>query len=733
MELLHPIIVSKDLPINSQILRIAASGNLATGSIVLEFTHVSQNIDKDEHHARCLVRYGETDSWLSKWSRSAYLVHSRMVALAQGISNGSTHRLLRGMVYKMFSSTVLYNRKFQGMQEVLINTEQLEAMATLDLHAGDDTGSFYCNPLWIDSLLHLSGFILNVNDTLDTLQAVFISRGWDSLRFARMIDPVKKYKVYVKMQSHRGSTFAGDVFIFDRDMQIGLVKGLTFQKVPRSLLNTLLPNPAFESPAPIKVVPRPQRNVKGEKSFTSQGADSSKVEGFMAVIAEEIGIQVEEIPLDTDLSSLGIDSLLSLTILSRLQNTYQVDLPQDLFQKHTTMKDLRMNLTALICDQNVDEISYSSNSSISQSAFSRNTNIATPGSAVQDVTSLGTASRLRSLIALQVGVEVEELVAADSLSAIGIDSLIGLTIIEIAQKELSITIPPDMLATSRSMIDLEESLNLITNSLPALPTQIHATPYPLIPPSILLQGNTLTAEHTIFLFPDGSGSAASYVKLPKLASNICVFGLNSPFLRAGPEASFTLDQLLDAWVSEIRIRQTVGPYFFGGWSAGGYYAFEATKRFNEAGETIAKLFVIDTPPRNVYESMPQKLLQWLVDHDLMGNRATMTPQSWLVDHFASTLRALDRYIPTALEGSEFPKVYIIWASDGVLGDHDVAGDDLDDRNRVTRFLLRRRTDFGPHGWERLLRNCDTVIAKTPGNHFNMVLPPNVSFFIPGYV
>jgi naphtho-gamma-pyrone polyketide synthase len=50
-----------------------------------------------------------------------------------------------------------------------------------------------------------------------------------------------------------------------------------------------------------------------------------------------------------------------------------------------------------------------------------------------------------------------------------------------------------------------------------------------VPPatSVLLQGNPRTATRKLFLFPDGSGSATSYVSIPPIAADkLCVYGLN---------------------------------------------------------------------------------------------------------------------------------------------------------------------------------------------------------------
>lgn len=47
--------------------------------------------------------------------------------------------------------------------------------------------------------------------------------------------------------------------------------------------------------------------------------------------------------------------------------------------------------------------------------------------------------------------------------------------------------------------------------------------------SVLLQGNPSSVERILFLFPDGFESTIFYVSLPKVSSNIAVYGLNCPW------------------------------------------------------------------------------------------------------------------------------------------------------------------------------------------------------------
>ena len=87
---------------------------------------------------------------------------------------------------------------------------------------------------------------------------------------------------------------------------------------------------------------------------------------------------------------------------------------------------------------------------------------------------------------------------------------------------------------------------------------------------------------------------------------------------------------------------------------------------------------------------------------------------------------VEKYKSTPIDPSKVPKTYIIWASGGVVKDLESVKPQLDISIKVTKFMFQRKDDLGPQGWEKLLSNEKIEIADTPGTHFVLVQPPNVS-------
>lgn len=726
MEIPKPITVLQSRPEGPQLVRISAFADLSNGHVELKYSKFSMETRKIDPSAKCTIKFGDSQNWLDQWARTAYLVQKRIDSLEDGVHQGTVHKIFRGMAYKLFANLVHYEPNYQGMHEVLLDSDALESAAVLKLQDVKDAGNFFFSPFWIDSFAHLAGFVMNANDTIDSSKTVYISHGWESMRFAETIDPKMSYRVHVKMQPLGKSMVAGDISIFRGGTMVGMIGDLKFQQVPRALLDSMLPSPSaphtpqsnLQAPSNPKSPPKPS-----PMKITPGPAPADPSPKILDIIAEEIGIPAGDLSDDSDFSELGVDSLLSLTILSKLRETLQQHIPQNLFHDLSTVGDLRRHFQIA----GNDDDDYSSIDDTPPSS-----NVGTPESLEDPVPTVvdDTISIIRSTVAEQIGIEVEELLAADDLTEFGVDSLMSLSILGALREKTGLTIPRDAISEDMSMSDFEKTLgpsSAAPSPSKARLKQTSPSSKPQAPLSFLLQGSQKSALKTIFLFPDGSGSATSYEKLPKISDDVCVFGLNSPFLRASDEYTTSIEGIAEIWVDEIRKRQSQGPYNLAGWSAGGYYAYEATKQLIAAGELVESLILIDSPCRLVFEAIPSDLLSYLSKNGLMGADPKKATPAWLVKHFSSTIKAVEKYEPTPIEPAKVPKTFIIWASEGVFEDLNAAETELDLTIKVTKFMLQRKDIGGPQGWEKLLSSEAIETATTDGTHFTLVQPPNVSF------
>jgi thioesterase domain-containing protein len=331
------------------------------------------------------------------------------------------------------------------------------------------------------------------------------------------------------------------------------------------------------------------------------------------------------------------------------------------------------------------------------------------------------------IIAEELDIPVEELQDNDIVfSEVGIDLIVAPRIVARISQTTGLQLPENVFQEFPDVGHLKQlvTTTLALNSPKTTRTNNHGRAL-----SVLIQGNRARATKNMFLLPDGSGSALAYARSPPISPECCLYALNSPFLQETNSYTCSIEDIASIWTQEIRNIQPHGPYIIGGWSAGGYYAYEVMKHFHREGEVVEKLIFIDSPCRTDFEAMPLDVFLYLSSHNLMGNWGSMKPPQWLLNHFEATLRAVNEYKPISISLTiAVPEVFIIWASDALLGDDTAARTGLDLDVKVTRFLLQPRADFGPNGWEKLLPGGSIAIATVPGHHFNITHPPNASSF-----
>lgn len=290
----------------------------------------------------------------------------------------------------------------------------------------------------------------------------------------------------------------------------------------------------------------------------------------------------------------------------------------------------------------------------------------------------------------------------------------------------SSTQPPS--AASQSLHAANQPLRVVRDPTLERTDPWEGIPKPKVPLSVALQGQPSTSSTTIFLFPDGSGAGTSYGTLPLMGGEVCLIGLNSPFLRQAQDFTCSIERMARLWVGEVRKLQPRGqPYILGGWSAGGYYAFEVAKLLTAAGEKVERIILIDSPCRLEFEALPESVVAELTRRGLMGASGQKKAPEWLVQHFTSTVISVDKYMPTPMERSRVPKhVNFIWVREGLVKSVEDSGLDVDLNVKVTRFLLEPRGDLKTVGWEKLLPGAEYSFDYMTGNHFQITQPPHVS-------
>ena len=762
MEVSKPFIAETSAP-KVQMIRLSATLHLATNKTDLVFSSGSGKSIVE--HAKCHVEYGSGVAWLQEWQRNAYLVQGRVESLKKAAIAGTAHRMLRGMAYKLFASFVDYDNKYRGMEEVILDSPGLEATSHVAFQTSKKDGDFVCSPYWIDSVAHLAGFIVNANDALDSSKQVYISHGWESMRFAEPLEATKTYRSYVKMQPAGANMVSGDVYIFDGDRIVGLVGALKFQCIPRQLLNTFLPprglaapkmplaagqrlsiKPTAPKPSPLEKVAKPHA-----RNTSSRELSSNITTKALEIIASELGIPVNELADSIEFSNLGVDSLMSLSITGRMREELEIEVQSSLFTDHPTVRGMKGFLSRYDLSEIVEELLETTDGSLTSEIDSDDTS--SNGGRISTPTSLDSADMsepsevppdaeslsmiVRETISREMGVEISELLATDDLSSLGMDSLMGLSILGVLRETTGLSLPATFLIDNHSIKAIEIALHINPSkkevkAKPDAPISKRPTMVKEITPersasSVLLQGSSRTASKTFWLVCDGSGSATSYIFIPEISRKTAVWGLNSPFMKTPEEYHGGVIGMASSFIKEIKRRQPQGPYHVGGWSAGGIMAYEIVRQLTDAGDYVESLVLIDSPSPALIEPLPASLHRFFGEVGLLGDGegAIERLPPWLLPHFAQTVKALGGYKPQKPTLKQRPNVFAIWCEDGVC---KYPSDPRPDPYPYghAQWLLENREDLGPNRWDEYLDGAPLTIRHMPGNHFTMMREPYVA-------
>lgn len=224
MKVEKPLIAEEDGP---QLFRVCGTYDANAQKINFEFYSVTSEGKKTITHATCGVVFENADTWLSAWERSGFMVKTRIESLLQGVhKDGNTDVFKRGTAYKLFGGLINYSHKYRGMEEVILNNADFEATSSVAFQTNGTDDKFYCSPYRIDSVAHISGFIMLGNENANTSKEVYVSHGWDTCRFARPLSMTKKYRSYVKMHRESAKMVVGDVYVFEEDTIVAVVEGL---------------------------------------------------------------------------------------------------------------------------------------------------------------------------------------------------------------------------------------------------------------------------------------------------------------------------------------------------------------------------------------------------------------------------------------------------------------------------------------------------------------------------
>ena len=259
---------------------------------------------------------------------------------------------------------------------------------------------------------------------------------------------------------------------------------------------------------------------------------------------------------------------------------------------------------------------------------------------------------------------------------------------------------------------------------------------PLWSPLVAIQSGG--SNHPFFCVHPAGGNVLCYVELAhQLGSDQPFYAFQSRGLNGEQPVCTSIEEMASLYIEAMQTVQPEGPYFIGGWSAGGVVAFEMARQLEARGEQVALLALIDArapggqkylmdddvtvmasfgqhlglPADRIDISFdqflslsPDERLAYVIEEaknaDLMPADITLSQARRLFGVFKANAKAVSDYSPE-MAGC---RTALIKASERPA--------DL-----PQEFAM---------GWDGLTENGVEVL-EVPGNHFTMIHAPHVLF------
>lgn len=507
------------------------------------------------------------------------------------------------------------------MNEVYLDNNYKDAAASVRLTTSRNTGTFALNPYWVDAMIYLSGFVLN-GDVNKSNDIAYISTGFKELF---ILEPLKQNTEYmsfssIQIEDKKGISL-GQVHVFQEQRLVAVCAGISFQKMNKNVLRMIMRR--SEATAESKITEQPadssasSSTVESCDNFASTPITSESnrnmsqiAQTLLAAVASETGYKTEDMEQSAPFADMGVDSLMSIAIVSAVQRKTGVELPGSFFQKYPTVAHVSNEFTT------TDEISRYVSASQSP-AVSNNTDddLAQIPSMPASFGQLDSKSEAKNNETL--------------LDQVNVDAFL----------EKPIQTPIDLSAFSSQ--------------------------------AILIQGRAMSKATPLFLIADGAGSAAAYIHLPPLSSGGKIYALESPFLNDPSKFICNVEKVARLYLIALRKVQPEGPYILGGSSARAVFAYEVSRLLLNQGETVQSLILIDM---RVPKPMPdgiQPTMELIEEAGLVIGltrawKAASTVSKVTKQHLLETVKALMVYKPIAMDTIRRPThTCLIWAKKGL--------------------------------------------------------------------
>ena len=426
-------------------------------------------------------------------------------------------------VYEViFPRVVKYSKEFQTVQFLDINSDGMGATATIALGSVCDRPSFVIDPIFLDTLLHVVGFISNLRGDLH--EAYICDEIGLVESIPSFIKSGSRFVIHCNISwiSEKHAILGESYAVFDAHPRtvVAHMKGIRFRRVRLGSLKAGLANSLEVASSSLEPTPPAlSRDIQSNEQKVIQ------------IISRTFNLSAGDITSASHLDLFGIDSLMRLELGVELARAFPTisDIERNILNCNNTMDIVNMisSGNTIFPDNDIDEESFYTSPS------------ATSSSSTLFLEVDGKVP-LRRMLAEVLEIEQSAITDDQDLTYLGLDSLASMEAIYRIKKEYHLHLSASFFEVNRTIHDIHASIQDTLKSSPIndrFNTQLgvnngRSTVKGRLADILNLDRKLVPLQPSpgngtpLVLIHDGSGLTISYRCVADLNRN--VWGINNP-------------------------------------------------------------------------------------------------------------------------------------------------------------------------------------------------------------
>lgn len=463
----HPVL--RKIEFSKPLVYDASVARIVTTSVSLKDDRgvfsVSSRVGNSEElvHVHGEYRFQTVSETANKFNRVFPVISRQMNAVQEPRSGELPEVFSTRTAYEViFPRVVDYSKEYHTMQSLTVDPSGMEGVASVKLPVDHDKGSYVAHPVFMDTLLHVAGFVANMQGGIN--DAYICSEVGTVKVIPELIDNNASYTVYINNSwvESEGVTIAEAYAVLDSNPRriVAHLKGMHFRLLRLNSLKKSLAHAAGKTtqnaqpraipaaasrvpaaPMPVTVIPKvPSVNVSGE---------------IINIVAETCDISAASVDVNTDLSSLGVDSLMSIEIFGKLQALFSnVELDAHALSHCENVSGIISEVSKLLKDL---PAAQSSSTSVPSTAITP----AASTTASSSSSTVDVAALVSRIVSDTCDISLSAIGLDTDLNSLGVDSLMSIEIFgKLEESFPNVALDATVLSHCHSISDIVKHISI---------------------------------------------------------------------------------------------------------------------------------------------------------------------------------------------------------------------------------------------------------------------------------